>query len=92
MNNAAGGFPAVPGPAGPGLSLPVPESALDPRRARHRSWAIVGLDDGTCRAMREWWGNQQIIRVKDPAELDRSLSALPPGSPIPSQSGTRCPI
>jgi hypothetical protein len=52
-------------------------------RDRHRSWAIVRMDDGSYRAMREWWGNQQIIRVPTHGELDARLKALPPGNPVP---------
>jgi hypothetical protein len=81
------------GPAGAGLPrVATPDATVGFLRARHRSWAIIRLPDGTYRALRPWWGDQQIIRVRDPAELDGYLSALPPGSPIPSQSGNRCPI
>jgi hypothetical protein len=67
------------------------DSDLQSIQARHRSWAIVQLDDGSYRAMREWWGNQQIIRVLTLSELDARLSALPPGHPIPDPSGQAGP-
>jgi hypothetical protein len=40
------------------------------------------MDDGSYRAMREWWGNQQVIRVPTLEELDERLLALPPGAAI----------
>jgi len=44
--------------------------------------AIVRMDDGSYRAMRDWWGDQQIIRVPTLEELDERLLALPPGPPF----------
>lgn len=60
-----------------------PVAELQAVRERHRSWAIVRMDDGSYRAMREWWGDQQIIRVPTLEELDERLLALPPGAAIP---------
>ncbi len=60
-----------------------PVAELQAVRDRHRSWAIVRMDDGSYRAMREWWGDQQIIRVPTLEELDERLLALPPGAAIP---------
>jgi hypothetical protein len=50
------------------------------------SWAIVRMGDGSYRAMRDWWGNQQIIRAPDPGEMEARLQALPPctGRPRPA--------
>ena len=59
-----------------------PVAELQALRDRHRSWAIVRMDDGSYRAMRDWWGNQQIIRVPTLEELDERLLALPPGLPF----------
>lgn len=60
-----------------------PVAELQAVRDRHRSWTIVRMDDGSYRAMREWWGDQQIIRVPTLEELDERLLALPPGAAIP---------
>ena len=55
-------------------------------RDRHRSWAIVRMDDGSYRDARVV-GNQQIIRVPTHGELDAGLKALPPGNPVPPSTG-----
>lgn len=60
-----------------------PVAELQAVRDRHRSWTIVRMDDGSYRAMREWWGDQQIIRVPTLEELDERLLALPPAAAIP---------
>lgn len=45
-------------------------------RARHPAWVIRMLGDGTYRAMREWFGSQQIVRVASLAELDATLAGI----------------
>jgi hypothetical protein len=52
-------------------------------RALHSSWALIRLADGSYRAMRDWWGNQQIIRVTDPDEMETRPQALPPPTEKP---------
>ncbi len=57
-------------------------------QARHRSWAITRPDDHSYLALRDWYGNQQIIRVPTLEELDERLQALPPGAAIPPPGRT----
>jgi hypothetical protein len=71
------------------MSQPDPAEDLALVRRRNPTWVIVGNDNGTYAARRDWWGSQQILTVPTLAELDASLQALdqgPAGQPCAGHS------
>jgi hypothetical protein len=58
------------------MSQPDPAEDLALVRRRNPTWVIVGNENGTYTARRDWWGSQQILTVPTLAELDASLQAL----------------
>jgi hypothetical protein len=69
------------------MSQPDPAEDLALVRRRNPTWVIVGNENGTYTARRDWWGSQQILTVPTLAELDASLQALDQG-PAGSQPCT----
>jgi hypothetical protein len=61
------------------MGQPDPAEDLALVRRRNPTWVIVGNENGTYTARRDWWGNQQILTVPTLAELDASLQALDQG-------------
>jgi hypothetical protein len=61
------------------MSQPDPAEDLALVRRRNPTWVIVGNENGTYTARRDWWGSQQILTVPTLAELDASLQALDQG-------------
>lgn len=61
------------------MSQPDPSEGLALVRRRNPTWVIVGNENDTYTARRDWWGSQQILTVPTLAELDASLQALDRG-------------